>query len=253
MELGPDLREGAAQHSALSTQRSQSAEIREMFAEISGRYDFLNHLLSFNLDRLWRRALVKEGLTANPRRILDLATGTGDLAALFRKRLPQAGVVGADFCLPMLELARRKANKAKRAAPGRLSWTAADALKLPFRDASFDLVTIAFGLRNFADPALALSEIRRVAAPAGKLLVLEFSMELSPWLAALYRPYFRHVLPRLGRLVSGSDAYAYLNRSVEALPAPAEVAGWMQEGGFPSIRTCPLSGGVVVLYIAKSD
>lgn len=221
----------------------EAEKVRAMFAEISGRYDLLNHLLSFNLDRLWRRALVREGAQGSPRRVLDLATGTGDLAALFRSRLPAARVVGADFCVPMM-------REGKRAGKEGGDWVGADALALPFREASFDLVSVAFGLRNFSDPAAALREVRRVLAPAGRLLVLEFSMDLAPVFGGAYRFYFRRVLPRVGKWVSGSDAYSYLNRSVEELPPPARVVSWMREAGFSSVRTRRLSGGSVMLYAA---
>ena len=223
-------------------------QVRQMFAEISPRYDFLNHFLSLNLDRRWRRRLAREAASGGPRRILDLATGTGDLALLLRKEIPAALVAGADFCLPMLDRARRKAAPA---APDRLVWTAADALKLPFRDGSFDLVTVAFGLRNFADRPASLAEIRRVTAEGGRLLVLEFSMDLAPVFGGAYRFYFRHVLPHVGRWISGSDAYAYLNRSAEELPGPSRIVGLIREAGFSSVEARRLTGGSVVLYLAE--
>lgn len=221
----------------------EAEKVRAMFAEISGRYDLLNHLLSFNLDRLWRRALVREGVKGAPRRVLDLATGTGDLAGLFRGRLPAARVVGADFCVPMM-------REGKRAGKDGWDWVAADALSLPFAAGAFEVVSLAFGLRNFSDPQAALREIRRVLAPAGRLLVLEFSMDLAPVFGGAYRFYFRSVLPRVGKWVSGSDAYRYLNRSVEELPPPERVVSWIREAGFASVRTRRLAGGSVMLYVA---
>lgn len=223
-----------------------TAAVRSMFAEISPRYDFLNHVLSLNLDRLWRRRAARAGLAASPRRILDLATGTGDLALTLRRRAAAPLVVGLDACLPMLDVARAKA--ARRAAA--VSFAAGDALALPFRDAAFDLVTVAFGLRNVANRAAALTEIRRVTAPGGRLVVLEFSMDLASWFAPFYRVYLRRVLPALGRAVSGSDAYAYLNRSVEAFPPPPEVAAAIHRVGFAPVTVRRLAAGAVSLYVA---
>lgn len=214
-----------------------------MFAAISPRYDLLNRLLSFSLDRLWRRSLVKEGASGSPGRILDLATGTGDLAELFRKKLPDARVVGADFCLPMMLEGRRSGRAG-------WDWVGADALSLPFAAGTFDLVSLAFGLRNFSAPATALAEIRRVLAPRGRLLVLEFSMDLAPVFGGLYRFYFRNVLPRVGRWISGSDAYGYLNRSVEEFSSPSRIVGLLREAGFASVAVRRFAGGSVVLYAA---
>ncbi len=221
----------------------KARRVRSMFAEISPRYDLLNRVLSFNLDRLWRRTLVREGIAGAPGRVLDLATGTGDLAELFRTRLPRARVVGADFCLPMMEEGRRSGRAG-------WDWIGADALALPFAAGAFDLVSLAFGLRNFSDPGAALAEIRRVLAPGGRLLVLEFSMELAPVFGGLYRFYFRRVLPRVGRWISGSDAYGYLNRSVEEFPSPSRVVGLLRTAGFASASARRLAGGSVVLYVA---
>ena len=223
-----------------------ATNVREMFSRITPRYDFLNHLLSLNLDRLWRRALVREGLSHHPGRILDLATGTGDVAIQFRAMSQDPFIAGADYCLPMLACAPAKAAGEKR-----IAWAAADALRLPFKSGAFDLVTIAFGLRNFADIAAGLSEIRRVTAPGGRLLVLEFSMDLAPWFSLFYKPYFRHVLPRVGRWLSGSGAYAYLCDSVEQFPKPADVLRAICEAGFPCAEARTMTGGSVVLYAAE--
>lgn len=225
--------------------------MRRMFAQISRRYDFLNHLLSLNLDRGWRRRLVRRAVARRPRRILDLATGTGDLAALLRARLPRALVAGADACLPMLQAGLPKVSRAARAgSPVHL--VGADALALPFRDGSFDLVSVAFGIRNFADLAGGLSEIRRVLCGGGTLLALEFSLELRPGFAPFYLPYFRHVLPAMGRVVSGTGAYRYLAASVEGMRAPAAVRAEMERCGLLPARLEPLAGGSVVLYEARA-
>lgn len=225
---------------------ADAREVRNLFARITPRYDFLNHLLSLNLDRRWRNRLVDAALARRPVRILDLACGTGDLALAFRRRASTPLVIGADFCGPMLAVAR---EKSRRCVPP-VAWTAADALALPFADGAFDLVAVAFGIRNFSDLDAGLAEIRRVAAPGGTFLALEFSEALASPFDRFYRPYFRYVLPRLGRWISGSDAYAHLVHSVERFPPPAEVAARLRAAGFARVAATPLCGGAVVLYSA---
>ena len=213
-----------------------------MFSTIAGRYDFLNHLLSFNADRSWRRKAA-EAVNGSPGPLLDLATGTGDLA--FELSHKGAAVVGADFCLDMLSIARRK-NRGAR--PIRLS--AADALCLPFRDRTFAAVTIAFGVRNFADLRRGLREMLRVLKPGGKAVVLEFSRPRGVW-GALYRLHSGWLLPRIGGLISGNaDAYRYLNRSTENWPARHDFSAILAQAGFEGIRSRSLHGGIVALHEA---
>jgi len=208
-----------------------------MFSRIAPRYDALNHLLSFNADRRWR-ARAAGRVNGSHRRVLDLATGTGDLAAALAR--PGRTVVGADFCLDMLAGARRK-------DPGvRLS--AGDALALPFPEATFDAVTIAFGVRNFADLPAGLAEIKRVLRRGGLLVVLEFSQP-SGAAGAAYRVYSDRVLPWIGGLLSGSpEAYRYLNRSARAWPDRAALADVLRQAGFEDVAATPMTFGVVALH-----
>jgi demethylmenaquinone methyltransferase/2-methoxy-6-polyprenyl-1,4-benzoquinol methylase len=217
-----------------------------MFAGIAGRYDLLNHLLSGNTDKRWRRLVaeelrpsLKEGALA-----LDVACGTGDLALVVAERCG-ARVVGVDFCRPMLEIAARKAAD----TPGKIPFVEGDALRLPFADARFDAATIAFGLRNLSDVAGGLRELRRVLKTGGRLVVLEFSRPVVPGFRALFQFYFSRVLPRIGGLVSGSrGAYEYLPDSVSKFPDQARLAALMKEVGFESIEYRNLTGGIAALH-----
>jgi demethylmenaquinone methyltransferase/2-methoxy-6-polyprenyl-1,4-benzoquinol methylase len=217
-----------------------------MFAGIAVRYDLLNHLLSGNTDRRWRQAVaarLRTQLDAGAR-TLDVACGTGDLAlALSEAR--EAHVMGLDFCRPMLELAARKARARGRALP----FVEGDALRLPFADAVFDVVTIAFGLRNLAGVEDGLREFLRVLRPGGTLAVLEFSRPRVPGFSALFGFYFRRVLPRIGGLVSGSrGAYEYLPDSVARFPDQEELARLMRAVGFERVEYRNLTGGIAALH-----
>lgn len=218
--------------------------IRSMFGTIAPVYDGLNHAFSLNIDRLWRRYAVRQALRPSDRRVLDIACGTGDLTMDLRKAAsPQCEVLGLDFCLPMLRIARRKA--------GRLAFMQGDGLRLPFSDAAFDLVTIAFGLRNMADFRLGLREMHRVLRPGGRVAVLDFTTPPNPLVRAGYLAYFKHILPAVGDAVSGSTAYRYLSRSVLAWPSPRELAADMKQSGFHRPRWSELSLGIAVLHIAE--
>jgi demethylmenaquinone methyltransferase/2-methoxy-6-polyprenyl-1,4-benzoquinol methylase len=218
-----------------------------MFGRIAGRYDLLNHLLSGNVDKRWRRLVAR---TLRPSlvegaRVLDVACGTGDLALA----LASAGagvVVGLDFCRPMLEIARRKAAVESSRPP---LFVEGDALRLPFADESFDVVTIAFGLRNLAGVEEGLRELLRVLRPGGRAAVLEFSSPVVPGFRALFRFYFARVLPRVGGLVSGSrGAYEYLPDSVSRFPDQERLAGLMREAGFREVEYRNLTGGIAALH-----
>ncbi len=220
-----------------------------MFAGIAGRYDLLNHLLSGNTDTRWRRLVAQElapWLVAEAR-VLDVACGTGDLA-LALAEVGRARITGVDFCRPMLELATRKAATHGESVP----FIEGDALSLPFADASFDVVTIAFGLRNLAGVENGLRELGRVLKPDGRIAILEFSRPVVPGFRALFQFYFRQVLPRVGGLISGSrGAYEYLPDSVARFPDQKRLAGMMREVGFEDVAYRNLTGGIAALHTAK--
>lgn len=217
-----------------------------MFARIAPTYDRLNHLLSAGRDRAWRR-LVAESIDDDAVRILDLCAGTGDLALEIARRHGVARVVAADFCHEMLVGGRSKGLDA-HAAP-----TVCDALQLPFDAGAFDAVTVAFGVRNFERLDVGLREIRRVLRPGGTLAVLEFFRRTSRWRELPFRFYFQHVLPRVGRWVSGDDeAYAYLPRSVGNFVTRAEFATLLAGVGFEPPRWRELSGGIATLVRARA-
>jgi demethylmenaquinone methyltransferase/2-methoxy-6-polyprenyl-1,4-benzoquinol methylase len=218
-----------------------------MFSGIAGRYDLLNHVLSGNVDKSWRRTTARalESSLVEGARVLDVACGTGDLSLV----LAEAGnvrVVGLDFCRPMLEIARRKAETDSRSIP----FVEGDALRLPFADETFDAVTIAFGLRNLAGVAEGLRELRRVLKEGGRLAVLEFSSPVVPGFRALFRFYFTRVLPRIGGFVSGSrGAYEYLPDSVSRFPDQKRLAELMRAEGFEKVEYRNLTGGVAALHM----
>jgi demethylmenaquinone methyltransferase/2-methoxy-6-polyprenyl-1,4-benzoquinol methylase len=219
--------------------------VREMFAKISPRYDLLNHLLSANIDRRWRRAVAHKlrQLLPPDSTVLDVACGTGDLSIeLFESA--NVGVIGADFCRPMLELAARK-------APG-ICFVEADALRLPFPNASFAGVTIAFGLRNLASVESGLRELRRVLKPGGWLAILEFSRPQRPGFRALVEAYSQRLLPRIGGWLSGSRrAYTYLPDSVSRFPDQVKLAAMMRAENFANIVFEDLTGGVAAIHIGQ--
>jgi demethylmenaquinone methyltransferase/2-methoxy-6-polyprenyl-1,4-benzoquinol methylase len=223
------------------TEAEASRKVREMFTEIAPRYDFLNHLLSLELDRLWRARAVRRLhpiLQRPDARVLDLCCGTGDLAFALAHSA-RAQIVGADFSHAMLLRAQNKsAARVRRAnANTSLPFFEADALQLPFANATFDLVTSAFGFRNLANYEDGLKEIRRVLKPGGTMAILEFS-EPPPGLAGdLYRWYCRRLLPKIGGLLSGNpNAYKYLPASVARFFRPEELAAQMTKAGFTSVK-----------------
>jgi demethylmenaquinone methyltransferase/2-methoxy-6-polyprenyl-1,4-benzoquinol methylase len=219
-----------------------------MFAVIAKRYDLLNHLLSGNVDKRWRRIVAKrvsdKVLLTESSRILDVACGTGDLSlTLFETT--GAGVIGTDFCRPMLSIAAGKTS-------GRISLIEGDALDLPFRDASFDVVTIAFGLRNLASVESGLAELLRVLKPGGWMAVLEFSRPANAILRPLFNLYFRRVLPWMGGVISGSrSAYTYLPASVQGFPDQSQLSFLMEQAGFDQVCFENLTGGIAALHIGR--
>jgi demethylmenaquinone methyltransferase/2-methoxy-6-polyprenyl-1,4-benzoquinol methylase len=220
--------------------------VREMFSAIAPRYDLLNHLLSLNIDRWWRRRAVNRlGWERHPGGLyLDACAGTLDLAVELARRPGFTGrVVGADFAPAMLRLG------AGKAAPGRVVAAAADALELPFPDATFEGATVGFGVRNLADLDAGFAELRRVLKPGGRAVVLEFTTPPRPPLRQLYLLYFRHILPRLGGAISGHpEAYAYLPASVEAFPDPRALARKLEAVGFRDCAFHLLTGGIAAIH-----
>ncbi len=225
--------------------------VNQMFGRISGRYDLANRLLSGGLDVRWRKRLVHEVAAIAPADILDLATGSGDVAFALRRALPHGTrITGMDFCQPMLDEAERK--MAADSFLSGITFQMGNALDLPAPDGWFDAVTIAFGLRNTADRARALEEMRRVLRkPHGTLFVLEFSQP-SRWFAPFYFFYLRHILPRVARWCTGDKAaYDYLCGSIEAYPDREAISQEMRAAGFTDVRALPLTFGSVALHIAR--
>ncbi|HYI13710.1 MAG TPA: bifunctional demethylmenaquinone methyltransferase/2-methoxy-6-polyprenyl-1,4-benzoquinol methylase UbiE [Thermoanaerobaculia bacterium] len=223
------------------------SRIRSMFASISTRYDRANTVLSGGVHHLWRRKAVRLSGAKEGDRILDCATGTGDLAIAFHKAAgPSGSVVGTDFVPEMLDVARAKA-RAK--APG-ITFEVADVTKLPFDDASFDVASISFGIRNVNDPKKGIAEMARVVRPGGRVIVLEFGQPRSRAFGAMYDFYRRRVLPRLGGMVTGEqDAYEYLERSAGRFPCGDDFVALMREAvRFTSIEVKPLTFGIAYLY-----
>lgn len=223
--------------------------IQRMFGEIAPRYDLLNHLLSLNIDRYWRWRTARLVRPSGREPILDLCTGTGDLALAYDRagggRVP---IVAADFCHPMLALGREKGRRA--GALERITFVEADAQQLPFADEQFQIVCVAFGLRNVTDTDRGLREMTRVCRTGGRVAVLEFSQPALAPLRAVYGWYFRRVLPRIGQALSGSgdSAYNYLPASVAEFPSGEALAERMRAAGLDEVRCRRLTLGVATLY-----
>ena len=232
------------------TQKDRARAVRDMFGSIACRYDFLNHFLSANFDRHWRRTCVQEvaRLISVPHpRILDVGCGTADLSLAFSRLGP---VTGCDFSHPMLRIGMTK--KAQADLRHSIHLLEGDALCLPFRDAGFDAVVSAFVLRNLADVSEGLWEMRRVLRPGGVLAVLDFGLPEAPIMGRLYRFYFTRVLPSLGRLISGIDGpYKYLPESVSAFPRAAKLTELARNTGLVDVEYRSLSGGIAVLLIGR--
>lgn len=232
----------------------EPARIAGMFDAIARRYDTLNHLLSAGLDRRWRKRAIRELRLSGSERVLDVCTGTADLAieAATSPSGRAREVVGVDFAGAMLGIGLEKVRRARLGASVRL--VRGDATRLPVPDASFDAAMIAFGIRNVVDPAQGARELARALRPGGRLAILEFGMPRQRVLGAAYRWYFRVVLPRIGRLISRhGDAYSYLPASVAEFPSDAAFVQLLEETGFSSVRAVPLALGVVYLYSARRD
>jgi demethylmenaquinone methyltransferase/2-methoxy-6-polyprenyl-1,4-benzoquinol methylase len=218
-------------------------EICAMFGRVACRYDLMNHVMGGGLDIYWRWRLARAVAAQQPARVLDLATGSGDvILALARHRAYTESAIGADFCLPMLQRAQSKGAK---------NLLVGDGLHLPFPRASFDALTIAFGLRNFEDRLAGLKEMRRVLRPGGRAYVLEFSHPPS-WLAPLYFWYMRDIMPKYAQFITPErGAYEYLADSIRAFPPQATLAAMMREAGFANARWTNYALGIVALHVAE--
>ena len=230
-----------------ANEQAHARAVREMFSGIARRYDFLNHFLSANIDKRWRK-LVRERLQtelSNPNAlILDVACGTGDLAIELQQHA-EAKIIGTDFCRPMLAVAAEKNSRNKLSIP----YLEGDGMKLSFPDETFEAVTIAFGLRNFSNWLDGLKEFRRVLKKGGKLIVLEFSAPVVPGFKQAFNFYFTQILPRIGGAVSGSrGAYEYLPDSVSRFPDQKNLAKMMGEVGFEKVDYKNLTGGIAAIH-----
>ena len=224
--------------------------IAKMFDRISPKYDRLNHLLSLNIDKTWRKKTAKAVAKDQPKTILDLATGTGDLAIALAKYNPQAHIIGLDISEKMLEIG--KAKIAKQGLDNQIDLRLGDAAALPFESQFFDAVTVAFGVRNFENLQQGLSEICRVLKPNGQVYILEFSMPERFPIKQAYRLYFKQILPKIGKQVSKDDwAYSYLPESVERFPKPAAFLQTLNDNGLSEASTRSLTWGIATLYTAR--
>ena len=228
------------------------SRVQEMFAQIAPRYDMMNHLLSLGIDILWRKRTVRELRLDGDLPILDCCTGTGDLALMLAKRVAgRVEVIGTDFCAPMLQLAKKKHDASQSGFPVR--FLEADTQSLPFSDAAFQAVTVAFGLRNVQDTDVGIRELARVCAAGGQVAVLEFSQPTVPGLKQVYQAYFKHVLPRVGQRLARNQqsAYEYLPNSVLEFPFGQALAERMRAAGLHNIRVMPMTFGVATLYVGE--
>ena len=231
-----------------SAPQEHASRVREMFGRIAGRYDLLNHLLSGNIDKRWRQVVTKRvraGMSGEAL-ILDVACGTGDLSlSLFENT--RARVIGTDFCRPMLSVAAGK-------LPKEITLVEGDAMSLPFKDSTFDVVTIGFGLRNLSDISSGLKELRRILKPQGRVAVLEFSRPSNPVLRTLFGIYFRNLLPLLGGVISGSHAaYTYLPSSVAQFPDQQQLVALIEQAGFDQVSYENLTGGIAALHMGRKQ
>ncbi len=228
-------------------------KIRKMFAQIAPRYDLMNHVLSLNIDKSWRSSVLKRLELPNDAPVLDVCTGTGDLAISIAKRSTgRFRVIGADFCLPMLELAHQKQRKLDDTSRN-VSFIEADTQALPFPDNLFQAVTVAFGIRNVADTMCGLNEMVRVCQADGEVAILEFSRPTWPIFKHIYDGYFRWILPAIGQAVArnSESAYNYLPESVRQFPSGQAMIAMLEQAGLRNVRSWPMTFGVATLYIGR--
>ncbi len=229
-----------------NSNQGKKVQVEEMFDNISPRYDLLNHLLSVNIDKAWRKTAIKKLRRANPRTIIDIATGTGDFA-ISATKIPGAEITGIDISAGMLEVAREKIRRKKLA--GRIGLIKADSENLPFSNDSFDAAIVGFGVRNFESTEKGLSEINRVLKPGGIFVVLEFSRPRKTPFKQVYCFYFTRALPLLGRLISKDNrAYTYLPESVNEFPDGDDFINVLNKAGFAGAKAYPQTFGIATIY-----
>ncbi len=229
--------------------------VQKMFGEIAPRYDVMNHVLSGGTDYYWRWYTIRKASPRGRAPILDVCTGTGDLAFAYWKRgNREIPVTGSDFTQEMLELAREKFNRKyrKESDSTTVEFIQADTQELPFEDNQFQIVSVAFGLRNIADTMQGLKEMKRVCQPGGRVVILEFSLPGNRLLRGIYTWYFRHILPRIGQFFARNrhDAYEYLPETVSAFPYGQQLVALLEQAGLEKVKFIPLTFGIATLYIA---
>ena len=230
--------------------RRKTEQVREMFDNIAPAYDFMNRAMTFGIDRLWRRKAVGMVASGNPDSVLDIATGTGDLAIELAGKMPYASITGIDLSEGMIEVGRKKI--AALGLENRIALMQADSLSMPFEDNSFRAITVAYGVRNFENLLAGYREMYRVLAPGGTLTVVELSKPVSWWAKPLYRFYTRAIIPLVGRLVSrDTRAYSYLPESIAAVPQRGDMTALMSEAGFEDASFRSLTFGVCTIYSAR--
>lgn len=226
-------------------------QVQRMFEEIAGIYDLGNHLLSLGQDFFWRKRVAEELKSLKRKEVLDLASGTADLAIAILQRNPEANVMALDFARKMLELGAEKSRK--KGLDAKIAFIGADLEQMPFLDESFEVATIAFGLRNLEHRDKALVEIFRVLKPGGIFAVLEFHLPASGIFSKIYQFYLRIVLPRLGKILGGKSAYFYLRDTIQEFALPAQLLEEFKKAGFRIIKFFPLSQGIVYFYLAEKN
>lgn len=225
----------------------RAARVRAMFGEIAGRYDLLNHIMSFRLHRFWRRRAVALAGVRTGDTVLDVCTGTGDFALDLHRAVGSTGyVVGCDFCAPMLRLGKAKADAA---SGGRICMVGADALRLPYASDTFSCATVGFGIRNVANADVAIREMARVVRTGGRVAILEFNSPRNPLVCALVRAYERFVLPLMGGMLSRREAYSYLQHSIRVFYTREELSAIMASAGLVDVRVFDFNFGSVCLHL----